>query len=458
MPEQPITLGSTLINKTGSWKYMRPVYHNKTAPCSSHCPVGNDIQGVMGLLVQRDVEGAWERLVWENPFPSITGRVCHHPCEAACNRTPFDEPLNIHHVERFLGDYGLKNRKAVAPLAAASGKRVAVVGSGPAGLASAYHLARLGYAVVVYESLPEPGGVLRYGIPENRLPKDILGQEVQRVRDLGVEIRCNAKVGTDVAFHALEAYDAVFLATGVGKSRKLGIPGEELSGVLSGLDFLERLNHGQHVELGDRVAVIGGGNTAIDVARSAIRLGKAVQILYRRSRQEMPAIVDEIEEALAEGVVLEPLLSPVRVHGRNHRVCELELQRMTLGEPDEGGRRRPLPVEHSNFRMPTDTVIAAIGERADLDFLPESLTENSSVVRVDQVGRTALEKVFAGGDIVDQPHTVVDAIASGKRAAMAIDMHLNGHDLVEVLKRIRVGTHGSLSMRRYLEDERTVDN
>ncbi|MDZ7289068.1 MAG: NAD(P)-binding protein [candidate division KSB1 bacterium] len=461
IPSVPITLGTTLVNLTGSWKYLRPVYHYKTAPCNAGCPNGNDIEAVMYLLSQNHFEAAWERLLWENPFPSITGRVCYHPCESACNRREFDTPLAIHNIERFVGDYGLRQGLRVQRLREQKKATVAIVGAGPAGLAAAYHLARLGYHVTIYEAMPEPGGVLRYGIPEYRLPKDILRQEIQRVCDLGVLVLINARVGKNVSQKDLQKYDAVFLAIGVEKSRKMNIPGENLDGVLSGLAFLRKLNSGEKVKIGKKVAVIGGGNTAMDAARSAVRLGKKVQILYRRSREEMPAIEDEINEALAEGVELKTLVAPVKVMSKNGKVTGLEMVRMQLGEPDESGRRRPVPIKDSNFRIEVDTVITAIGEEADFSFLPEELHRGKNVISIDQIGHTHQAKVFAGGDIVDQPHTVVDAIASGKRAAMAIDMFLRGRDLTAVLDEIRLGDKGALSMQRYVEGgnlPQSVDN
>ena len=445
---QPISTDTTLRQKTGSWKYLQPVYHNKAAPCRAGCPTGNDIPAIVDGMMRGKLDEALERLLWENPFPSITGRVCHHPCEASCNRTHYDVAVSIHQLERFLGDYGLQRNKQVRAIAPPKGKRVAVAGSGPAGLAAAYHLARLGYEVTVFEAQQEPGGVLRYGIPENRLPKEILRQELQKVYALGVRIRTGQRLGEDVSLEDLKHYDAVFLATGAGQGQALSIPGQELAGVLEGLEFLRTVNEGHAPQPGPRVCVIGGGNTAMDVARTALRLGKQVSVLYRRTRAQMPAIPDEVEEALAEGVQLHELVAPVRVLGSG-AVTGVELVRMQLGAPDASGRRQPVPIENSNFRLQADAVITAIGEAADLSILRDKLLTGRNVLRVDQVGRTSDERVFAGGDLIDQPHTVVDAIASGKRAAMAIDLFLRGKDLSDALDELRVGQGTSLSMRRY---------
>ena len=275
-------------------------------------------------------------------------------------------------------------------------------------------------------------------------------KEIAKLERLGVDIRTNTAVGKDIPLDDLQPFDAIFLGIGLDKSRKMNIPGEDLPGVISGIDFLRKLNSGELVQLGERVAVIGGGNTAMDAARSALRQGKKVQVLYRRSSREMPAIEEEINDALAEGVQLHTLVAPVRVLGEGGRVTGLELVKMKLGEPDESGRRRPIPIEGSEFRIDIDTVITAIGEQPDFSPLPDSLHHDDWVVQIDETGRTTRPPIFAGGDIVDQPHTVVDAMASGKRAAMAIDTFLCGFDLTAVLDKIRLGDSNSLSMKRYV--------
>ena len=460
LPPMAVTWESTRVNKTGSWRYLRPVYRDKTPPCHAGCPTTNEIERVLYWVALGDLDRAWEILTAENPFPAITGRVCHHPCESRCNRGRFDEAVGIREVERFLGDWALRAGKRVEPLVPKkSNKRVAVVGGGPAGLACAYHLARLGHAATVFEANPEPGGVLRYGIPNYRLPKSVLKAELHKLKDLDVEIRTNARVGQDVSWDELQRqYDAIFVATGVWKSLPLRVPGEDLKGVLSGLQFLKALHQGQgqplSEELGERVVVVGGGNTAMDVARTALRLGKRVVIAYRRTRAEMPAIPEEIEEALAEGAELIERVSPTKILGEDGRVVGIELQKMRLGEPDESGRRRPVPIEGSEFVLEADTVITAIGEAPDFAGLPEEL-HDEWVVPVDEWGRVLRQKVFAGGDVIDQPHTVVDALASGKRAAIAIDLFLKGKldrkEADEIRRRIEL-PQGGLSMRRYVED------
>lgn len=451
-PLMPMSMGNTRGNKTGSWRFLRPIYRDATAACREGCPNANDVQSAMRLLAGGDLDGAWQMLVWENPFPAITGRVCHHPCEDVCNRATFDDALGIHSVERFLGDHALREAQRIPKLREAQSTSIAVVGAGPAGLASAYHLARLGHGVTIYEADEEPGGVLRYGIPNYRLPKDILEGEVERVLDLGVRLVTDTRLGDDLQWDDLESFDATFVATGLGRSRRLDVPGEDLKGVHDGLQFLRTLNTGGTMDVGERVAVIGGGNTAMDVARSARRLGAAVDVFYRRSQEEMPAIPDEIDEALEEDVEIHTLLNPEAIRG-DTEVERIELARMRLGEPDASGRRRPVPIEGETITREVDTVVTAIGEQPDLSFLPETLATEGNVVTVDDVGRTPESHVWAGGDVIEQPHTVVDALASGKQAAMAIDRLLQEADPSAIRDEARVGRERGLSMRRYVQGQ-----
>ncbi|MBI5709126.1 MAG: FAD-dependent oxidoreductase [Candidatus Eisenbacteria bacterium] len=480
VPPVAVSTTTTLVNRTGSWKYIRPVYQDKVAPCNQGCPVGIDIEGYMNLLREGRTQEAIELLLRENPLPAVTGRVCYHPCEDGCNRRGFDDAVAIHAVERVLGDLALAS-PLPPPAPRTWPETVAVVGSGPAGLACAYHLARLGYGVTVYESELEPGGVLRYGIPEYRLPKQVLARELERIRALGVSFRCGVQVGGELPWSALAEHHAVFLATGVHRSRPLGVPGEELPGVRAGLDLLSEVNHGLRPELGRCVVVVGGGNTAMDCARTAVRLGAEVTVLYRRSRAEMPANEEEVFEALREGVHFEFLAAPVEVMGEERRPEEEALEairasfdeedarrsalrlaglrctRMALGEPDASGRRRPVPIPGSEFLVPADTVLCAVGEEADADALPEGLPRDGGAVAVDALGSTGLPTFFAGGDLVDQPHTVAYAIGSGKRAALGIDRWLriragelgDGTDLAE----LRYGPAGNVSMTRWRGDD-----
>jgi NADPH-dependent glutamate synthase beta subunit-like oxidoreductase/Pyruvate/2-oxoacid:ferredoxin oxidoreductase delta subunit len=333
-------------------------------------------------------------------------------------------------------------------------EKVAVIGSGPAGLTCAYHLVRLGYGVTVFEALPVLGGMLRVGIPEYRLPKKILGEEIDQVLELGVKVEVNARLGDGLSLDDLKEYQAIFLALGNHKSRNLGISGEEARGVMSGVEFLKDVNLGKKVELGKRVAVIGGGNTAVDAARAALRLGAKPLILYRRTREEMPAFASEVHEAEEEGIEISLLTSPVKVISQNGRIAQLECVKNRLGPPDEDGRRRPVEIKGSNYTLEVDQVISAIGEEADLSSLSKRMGIRENTVPTDERGATQQTGIFAGGDITLQPHTVVHAIASGKRAAIFIDSHLRKQKWEGLFEALRVGEKGSLSMKRYLQEEK----
>jgi NADPH-dependent glutamate synthase beta subunit-like oxidoreductase len=423
IPPVSISNTSTLVTHTGSWKYVWPAYHDRVAPCNRACPVGIDIEAYMNLIRENRVEEARSVLLAENPMPSVTGRVCHHPCEGACNRGQFDEAVSIHAVERMLGDLAIDEPVEDAP-AQERDERVAVVGSGPAGLACAYHLARFGYHVTVFEAAAQAGGMLRQGIPEFRLPRAVLDREINRIRSRGVAIHCGIRVGAELPWQSvLDGFNAVFLAAGAQASRALGVAGESQVDVRPGLEFLSQVNAGARPDVGQRVVVVGGGNTAMDCARAALRLGAAVTVVYRRTRAEMPAIKDEVEEAEREGVDLAFLASPVEFHVVNGRLRAVECERMELGEPDASGRRRPVATGE-NWLLPADTVLTAIGEASDLDALPQNIARGDSGVRVDALGQTSDTAMFAGGDVTDAERTVADALGAGKRAAIGIDRHL----------------------------------
>ncbi len=458
VPPLAVSSTSTLVNKTGSWKYIRPLYRDLVAPCNAGCPVGIDIEAYMNLIREDRLDEALELLMKENPLPATTGRVCYHPCEESCNRRLLDASVAIHAVERMLGDRALRLPlpERIEPT---RGERVAVVGSGPAGLSCAFHLVRMGYAVTVFEAADEPGGVLRLGIPSYRLPREVLSREIARIEALGVEFRCGTRVGTDVPFATLEGFDAVFLATGVHRSRTLGIEGEKLDAVRPGLAFLREVNGGGRPSLGTRVVVVGGGNTAIDCARTARRLGSEVDVMYRRSQAEMPANEQEIGEAQREGVSFTMLAAPVAVRARDGRLEGLECVRMRLGEPDASGRRRPEPVEGSRFFVPADTVLTAIGEAADFGGWPPELTRDDSTIPVDGLGESGRPGLFAGGDIIEQPHTVAHAIGSGKRAAIGIDRRLRakaGETVEQEPASTTFGPDGNVSMARWRGEDPIV--
>jgi len=447
MPDAIISVATMLWNKTGSWRYLRPLYANKVPPCNQSCPLGNDIEGFIRLIEEGSRVDAWVRLKEENPFPRIMGRVCFHPCEANCNRGKFDTSVSIRALERFAGEFADPAR-VPGPVRSKSGKRVAIIGAGPAGLSCAYFLARLGHKPVIFEAEAEPGGLLRYGIPAYRLPKDILDQEIKDLLRLGVEIKCGVRVGGEKEFGELiSEYEAVFIGTGAHRSRELGVDGEEHENVVSGLEFLKGVNSGEQVYVGRKVAVIGGGNTAIDAARVALRRGaKDVTIYYRRSRAEMPAAEEEVLEALKEGAMLEELCAPVRVEISGGKVEGIGMQRMKLGEPDESGRARPIPVEGSTFQAICDHVIKAVGEAPDYGAFPDEILQDGELI-VDWFGRTKHEKVFASGDVCLPSRTVVDAAGGGKRAAIAIDRYLRGEPRDADV--VRIGPDGNVSFSHY---------
>jgi len=402
------------------------------SPCRIACPAGVNAQGYIALISKGKFQEALELVRQTMPFAGVIGRVCTHRCETDCERKNVDEPMSIRNLKRFIADYELKaGREKAVPVEKTKEEKIAVVGSGPAGLACAYDLVRKGYPVTVFEAMPMTGGLLRYGIPEYRLPKDVLDNEIDYIRELGVEIKTNSPV-RDLKQLFTSGYQAVFLGTGAWVSQKVGISGENTPGVMHAIDFLKRVNSGEKISLGQRVAVIGGGNAAVDAARTARRLGAGeVTIVYRRSRDEMPAESSEVDEAENEGVKLHILAAPVKVLGQGGKVTGVECLRMELGEPDESGRRRPVPVKGSEFTLDVDNLIVAIGQSVDKAGLPGELAYSErGTISADPVTlETNIPGVFAGGDAVSGPADVIGAIAAGKEAAESIGRYLTGMDL-----------------------------
>ena len=407
----------------------RPMEKKKIAPCSSQCPIGNDIEGFLFLVSRKKYSDAYHLLLQTNPLPGVTGRVCHHPCEPDCNRGKFDQGLSIQALERFVADRAIQEGYRPVRAKATQTARVAIVGSGPAGLSCAYHLARLGYRATVFEARDKPGGMLRFGIPGYRLPDRILDWEIKNIASLNVRFRVNQRLGKNLRFSDLNEFDALFISTGFQKSRALSIPGEQSPGVLSSADFLKKVNSHQKVVLGRKVAVIGGGNSALDAARCARRLGAEPVILYRRSLEEMPALPGERQALDSEGIQTMPLVIPVRILTEEDRVRQLECLRTCLGEPGRDGRRVPVPIWGSRFFIDVEQVIVAVGESPEFSGFTPSLKIEEGRVVVDANGATPRKKTFAGGDVVTGAGTVSEAIASGKKGAMGIHRFLGQETL-----------------------------
>lgn len=399
-------------------------------PCVLACPAQTDCQGYVGLIANGDYTESLKLIKEKIPLPACIGMVCPHPCEAACRRQLVEAPIAIAALKLFAAESDLAKKNPFIPaINAPTGKKAAIVGSGPAGLTAAYYLAQAGHEVIVYEAMPEPGGMLRYGIPEYRLPKRILDQEIDIIRAMGVKIIVNTKINQDISLDYLRSQNqAVFLGIGAWKSSRLGCAGEDLPGVVGGIDFLREAALNGKVEIGDRVAVIGGGNTAMDAARTAVRLGaKQTLVLYRRTREEMPAEDLEIHEAAEEGVEFRYLLAPDEIIAGDGKVAAIRMQKMQLGEPDASGRRKPIPIPGALETIEVDNIIAAIGQQVDLSHFAEIKTSRWYTIGIDDnTFMTNLPGVFAGGDAVTGPGIAIEAIAQGKKAADVMLGYLEG--------------------------------
>jgi len=430
---------------------LRPRYVESMPPCNGNCPSGNDIRGwlmaialreKLGLSLDDACEKAWRIAMETNPFPSVMGRVCPHPCETGCNRGQKDGPVGINSIERYIGDYALDKGLKMEPIRGEGPKdqKIAVVGAGPSGLSCAYQLARRGYKVTVFEGLPKPGGMLRYGIPVYRLPREVLDAEIQRILDLGVELRCDTKIGRDVTWDEIrKEHDAIYVAIGAHQGKNMGIPGEDGPGIWTGTEFLNHANSGKKVDIGANVVVIGGGDTAIDAARvskrliadsaaMAAKLGAQVTILYRRTRTEMPAIEREIEEALEEDIKIEYLAAPIEVLRDDEGALKaIVVQRMELGEPDDSGRRRPVPIEGDTYELPVETMITAVSQKPDLEAMNSSEL-GDGWLNGDDWGFTGIDGVWTGGDNINLG-IATTSIGQARKAAEAIHAHLQGTNL-----------------------------
>jgi NADPH-dependent glutamate synthase beta subunit-like oxidoreductase len=417
---------------TGNFRSYRPVYRDKTPPCNNACPTGEQIQKYLDFVKHERFLDGYLTILEDNPMPAVTGRVCYHPCETACNRKDHDEPIGIRNVERFLGDLGLNlpENPIKETLPELSGKKVAIIGSGPAGLACAYHLRRGGHASVIFEAMDKPGGMLRGGIPHWHLPEEILNAEIAKIEDLGgIEIRCGVRVGEDVCFNDLvEEYDAVFLGLGQDVGRRLDVEGGDLRGVAGALEFLREAGMGRPVKAGRDVLVIGGGNTASDAARSALRIGGGrARIVSLESPDELLIVDEDLEQGRDEGIEYVTNTSLVRVLGENGVVTGAVLCEARLAKDDDG-RVAPQLVPDTEYEVACDTIMIAIGQVQRLDWLPDELAERG-LIKTDQYGRVGGGNVFVGGDVARGPAMVVDALGDGKRAAHSIDTVFRADEL-----------------------------
>jgi NADPH-dependent glutamate synthase beta subunit-like oxidoreductase len=461
----PHSSTSTKMNKTGSWRFFHPKFDEKTAPCSAACPLGQDVARIEMLTSWGLLKDAWQTILNENPFPAICGRVCFHPCESACNRAHMDEPIAIHHLERFLGDTAIsEGREAHFNIKPANGKKVAIAGAGPAGLAAAYFLTRLGYGCEVFEARSEPGGLLRWGIPAYRLPPDILHREISRIKALGVTIHCETPVTADLLEKIRSEYNALFIACGYERSITLKIQGGDLA--RDGLEFLRNLDPAAKTSLGGTAAIVGGGNTAVDIARSLIRRGVSPLIVYRRRLEDMPAFEPETATAVKEGVKIMELVAPLRIQknvgdsSSSLPGYRLTLQKMKVGKEKIAGRAWVVPDEEKTETIDVQDIFVAIGAKAEAiwHFLKAEGPKTLDLRHCRLIEQNT--PVVFGGDLTSPVKSVTDAVASGKQAAMALDTYFKkGLDAVEKrLAACRVGAGPAMSMDTYLGGDRKYRN
>jgi 2-oxoacid:acceptor oxidoreductase delta subunit (pyruvate/2-ketoisovalerate family) len=439
--------GTSLANHTGSWRSSRPVYVDRLPPCNHACPAGENIQAWLSHAETGEYESAWRVLTEDNPLPAVMGRVCYHPCETACNRAQIDTPVGINSVERFLGDEAIKEKWKFATPETESGKRVLVVGAGPSGLSAAYHLRRLGHAVEIYEAGPLAGGMMRFGIPKYRLPRDVLDAEVGRILDMGVKLHLNEKVVNILETMTMRGFDAAFLAVGAHIAKRAYIPAGEAAKILDAVSVLRSMEGEEKPLLGRRVVVYGGGNTALDVARTAKRLGATDAIIvYRRTRERMPAHDFELEEALEEGVLIRWLSTIKRM---DEGVITVE--KMVL---DDKGFPQPTGELET---LEADSVVLALGQDVDLSLLNgvPGLEIKDGVVRVGPNMMTGYAGIFAGGDMVPAERTVTVAVGHGKKAARHIDGWLRGSEYVPPLKH-EIAEFDKLNSWYYTDAPKTV--
>ncbi len=458
-------LGERIASKSSGREQspLRPKHSEKKPPCRDTCPSGNHIREFVTTVAQAERLGkspedallqAWEIYTDTSPFPAVCGRVCPAPCETGCNRKELEGAVSINKIERAIGDIGIEKNLGLKVLSEEKKpQKIAVVGGGPSGFSCAYQLARRGYGVTVYEALDKPGGMLRWGIPGYRLPESVLDAEIQKILDLGVELKCGVKAGKDVSLDELkQSHDAIYVALGAQQGISLGVDGEDAPNVFAGVDFLNRFHHGEKLDLGKDVVVIvvGGGDTAIDSARICKRLGANVTVLYRRTIDEMPAIREEVEEAMEEGINIEFLAAPTGFKREGNMVTAMMAIRMELGEPDDSGRRRPVPVEGSEFEIPATAVISAISQKPDFSGF-EPLVNGNRWIDIDKYGATKADGIWAGGDVA-QLDLVTTAIGHGRRAAEAIERKFLGQEVEE--DGLEIILHDRMRLDHYEKAER----
>ncbi len=447
---------TTEANKTGNWRVLIPQYEEKGSPCSAACPAGEDIALIQMLTAEGFFKKAWEKIIMENPFPAVCGRVCHHPCEIACNRKEFDEAVAINSIERFLAD--VADERGYRPFSEKpepKQEKIAIIGAGPAGLSAAWFLSRMGYKCDIFEEKSEPGGILRWGIPAYRLPSGVLQKEIDLIRAAGAEIHCNCSVSASDLINIKNKYNAVFIGCGHGRSRRLAIKGE--NSAVDGLSFLSELRQGKTRTLHGRVVVLGGGNTAVDTARSVLRMGGAPLIVYRRRRDDMPAFPEDINSAIEEGVEILELYAPVEIKN-NNQSCLLILQKMKVAGLEDGKRADIEPEAGETKKIDAQMIIKAIGAGPAADWnkpsgAPEDVLNLShAILRFDDSGFP----VIVGGDLAAEIKSVSHAVASGKHAAIALDiLFTKGRDKIKkIMESCAVSNRGSLSFEAYLNPDR----
>jgi 2-oxoacid:acceptor oxidoreductase delta subunit (pyruvate/2-ketoisovalerate family) len=444
-----LDIGTSLANHTGSWRNERPVYVDLLPPCNHACPAGENIQAWLYHAEEGDYEAAWRQLVTDNPLPAVEGRVCYRPCEGACNRGQLDEAVSIHAVERFLGDEALKRGWKIEP-GPPTGKRVLVVGAGPSGLSAAYHLRRMGHDVVIHDAGPMAGGMMRFGIPKYRLPRDILDGEIARIVDMGVTIELNSKVTDIPAMMEDNGFDAAFVAVGAHLAKRTDIPAREAGKILDAVSVLREMETDEEPPLlGRRVVVYGGGNTALDMARTAKRLGASeALVVYRRTREQMPAHDIELEEALDEGIILHWLTTIKQIDGTTFTVEKMEV--------DESGWPQPTGEFET---LEADTLVLALGQSVDTSFLksvPGVAITDDGVIDVDDTMMTGFAGLFAGGDMVPAERTVTVAVGHGKKAARNIDAWLRGEKHVPIAN-TKLAAYERLNSWYYTDAPKTVE-